>query len=233
MALGEQLKAAAGPKTRRRPEDSLGDAIRRSAIRHPPSPTAPKIVAVVGDASIVNGVSFEGLNNLGLVKRQMLIVLNDNSMAIDATVGSVAKYFSRVRLSHTVRGPAPHDQEHSRTPARHRPQRRGGPREDQKEHPHGVAAEPVVRESQHSLLRPGGRPRHGVPDQAVHGRWARSTTRCCCTSTRKRARASIPADKGPTRFHSTGPFKINGDNTVDRPPRRPPAAASPTPSASR
>ncbi|MHC4417259.1 MAG: 1-deoxy-D-xylulose-5-phosphate synthase N-terminal domain-containing protein, partial [Planctomycetota bacterium] len=57
-----------------------------------------KIVAVVGDASIVNGMSFEALNNLGLVKRQLLIVLNDNSMAIDATQGAVAKYFSRVRL---------------------------------------------------------------------------------------------------------------------------------------
>ena len=58
------------------------------------------VVALVGDASIVNGNSFEGLNNLGLVKRQMLIVLNDNNMAIDVTVGALAKYFARVRLSH-------------------------------------------------------------------------------------------------------------------------------------
>ncbi len=60
-----------------------------------------KIVTVVGDASIVNGASFEALNNLGLVKRQLLIVLNDNSMAIDPTQGAVAKYFSKVRLSQT------------------------------------------------------------------------------------------------------------------------------------
>ncbi|MHC5074355.1 MAG: 1-deoxy-D-xylulose-5-phosphate synthase, partial [Planctomycetota bacterium] len=60
-----------------------------------------KIIAFVGDASIVNGANFEALNNLGLVKRQLLIVLNDNSMAIDATVGAVANYFSRVRLSQT------------------------------------------------------------------------------------------------------------------------------------
>jgi 1-deoxy-D-xylulose-5-phosphate synthase len=58
------------------------------------------VVALVGDASIVNGNSFEGLNNLGLIKRQMLIVLNDNNMAIDVTVGALAKYFARVRLSH-------------------------------------------------------------------------------------------------------------------------------------
>ena len=63
--------------------------------------TNEKIVALVGDASIVNGLSFEALNNLGLVKRQMLIVLNDNSMAIDVTQGAMAKYLSKVRLSHT------------------------------------------------------------------------------------------------------------------------------------
>jgi 1-deoxy-D-xylulose-5-phosphate synthase len=71
---------------------ALGEQLRRETS---------KIVAVVGDASIVNGTSFEALNNLGLVKRQLLLVLNDNSMAIDATVGAVAKYFSKVRLSHT------------------------------------------------------------------------------------------------------------------------------------
>ena len=60
-----------------------------------------KIVAIVGDASIVNGTSFEALNNLGLVKRQLLLVLNDNSMAIDPTQGALAKYFSKFRLSHT------------------------------------------------------------------------------------------------------------------------------------
>jgi len=60
-----------------------------------------KIVALVGDASIVNGVSFEALNSLGLVKRQLLIVLNDNSMAIDPTAGALARYFSKIRLSHT------------------------------------------------------------------------------------------------------------------------------------
>src|ERR1043165_4149557 len=38
------------------------------------------VVAVVGDASIVNGLAFEGLNNAGTVKRQILIILNDNGM---------------------------------------------------------------------------------------------------------------------------------------------------------
>lgn len=63
--------------------------------------TDEKIVALVGDASIVNGLSFEALNNIGLVKRQMLIILNDNSMAIDVTQGAMASFLSKVRLSHT------------------------------------------------------------------------------------------------------------------------------------
>src|SRR5882757_5706572 len=36
------------------------------------------VVAIVGDASIVNGVALEGLNNAGTLKRQLLIILNDN-----------------------------------------------------------------------------------------------------------------------------------------------------------
>ncbi|MHC4075298.1 MAG: 1-deoxy-D-xylulose-5-phosphate synthase [Planctomycetota bacterium] len=75
---------------------AIGLAIGQQQTKQP-----DKIVAVVGDASIVNGLSFEALNNLGLVKRQMLIVLNDNSMAIDSTEGAVAKYFSKIRLSQT------------------------------------------------------------------------------------------------------------------------------------
>ena len=60
-----------------------------------------KIVAVVGDAGVANGLSFEGLNNVHLLNRQLLVVLNDNSMSIDVTQGSMAKYLSRIRLTHT------------------------------------------------------------------------------------------------------------------------------------
>ncbi len=59
-----------------------------------------RIVSLVGDASIVNGLSFEALNNAGLLKRQFLIVLNDNSMAIDVTQGAFAKYLNKLRFTH-------------------------------------------------------------------------------------------------------------------------------------
>jgi len=60
-----------------------------------------KIVAVVGDASIVNGLSLEGLNNATLLKRQFLVILNDNSMAIDRTHGAMAEALEHVRLNTT------------------------------------------------------------------------------------------------------------------------------------
>ena len=60
-----------------------------------------KVVAVVGDASIVNGLSLEAINNAGLLRRQFLVVLNDNSMAIDVTQGAMARILDRVRLTQT------------------------------------------------------------------------------------------------------------------------------------
>ncbi|MDP6543569.1 MAG: 1-deoxy-D-xylulose-5-phosphate synthase [Phycisphaerae bacterium] len=63
-----------------------------------------KVVAVVGDASIANGMSLEGINNLAVLKRQFLVVLNDNSMAIDRTRGGLAYALDRVRLTDAYTG---------------------------------------------------------------------------------------------------------------------------------
>jgi 1-deoxy-D-xylulose-5-phosphate synthase len=60
-----------------------------------------KIVALVGDASIVNGLAFEGLNNAGTLKRQMLIILNDNSMSISEPQGAFANYLEHLRVTTT------------------------------------------------------------------------------------------------------------------------------------
>ncbi len=60
-----------------------------------------KIVAVVGDASIANGLALEGINNAVMLDRQFLIILNDNSMAIDRTQGALARVLDRIRMTHT------------------------------------------------------------------------------------------------------------------------------------
>ena len=58
-----------------------------------------KVVAVVGDASIVNGLSFEGLNQAGTLQRQFLVILNDNNWGIAPTQGAMAQYLARFRTS--------------------------------------------------------------------------------------------------------------------------------------
>jgi 1-deoxy-D-xylulose-5-phosphate synthase len=58
-----------------------------------------RVVVLVGDASIVNGVSMEGLNNAGTLKRQLLVVLNDNGMSIGKPQGALAGYFDRIRVN--------------------------------------------------------------------------------------------------------------------------------------
>ncbi|MCA9284158.1 MAG: 1-deoxy-D-xylulose-5-phosphate synthase [Phycisphaerales bacterium] len=67
----------------------------------PENPNGRRVVSLIGDASIVNGVAMEGLNNAGTLKRQFLIVLNDNGMSISKPQGAVAAYFDRIRLSHS------------------------------------------------------------------------------------------------------------------------------------
>ncbi len=72
------------------------DAIKGEAGR--------KSVALIGDASIVNGVALEGLNNAGTLKRQFLVVLNDNGMSIGKPQGGMAGAFDRLRVSHAYTG---------------------------------------------------------------------------------------------------------------------------------
>ena len=54
-------------------------------------------IAVVGDASIANGMAFEALNHLGTTQANVLVILNDNSMGIDPSVGALKNYFNKVR----------------------------------------------------------------------------------------------------------------------------------------
>nr|WP_298995742.1 1-deoxy-D-xylulose-5-phosphate synthase [uncultured Allomuricauda sp.] len=54
-------------------------------------------IAVIGDASIASGMAFEGLNHLGVTDTNVLIVLNDNAIGIDPSVGALKKYLTNVK----------------------------------------------------------------------------------------------------------------------------------------
>jgi len=60
-------------------------------------------IAVVGDASIASGMAFEGLNHAGVTDANLLIILNDNAMGIDPSVGALKKYFTDVKAGKKVR----------------------------------------------------------------------------------------------------------------------------------
>lgn len=54
-------------------------------------------IAVIGDASIASGMAFEGLNHAGVTNANILVVLNDNAMGIDPSVGALKKYLTNVK----------------------------------------------------------------------------------------------------------------------------------------
>ena len=60
-------------------------------------------IAVIGDASIASGMAFEGLNHAGVTDANLLIILNDNAMGIDPSVGALKNYFTNVRAGKKVR----------------------------------------------------------------------------------------------------------------------------------
>ena len=61
------------------------------------------IVAFIGDASIANGLAFEGLNNLANGENKVIIILNDNDMSITKPVGGLAKTFRNLSNSSLYR----------------------------------------------------------------------------------------------------------------------------------
>lgn len=55
-----------------------------------------KTVALIGDGSLTGGLAFEGLNNAGASKADILVILNDNNISIDRNVGAVHNYLLKI-----------------------------------------------------------------------------------------------------------------------------------------
>lgn len=68
-----------------------GDDLMDQADRHS--------VAVIGDGALPSGIVFEALNNVGGLKKKIVIVLNDNKMSICPRVGGLAEFLDRLRIS--------------------------------------------------------------------------------------------------------------------------------------
>src|SRR3954447_20979836 len=74
----------------------VGDDLAGEGDRHS--------VAVIGDGALPSGIVFEALNNAAGLKKNLLVILNDNEMSICPRVGGVASYLDRARLSNFYQG---------------------------------------------------------------------------------------------------------------------------------
>lgn len=193
---------------------AIGMALAEELASKDKKRRANKVVAMIGDASIVNGTAFEGLNNLGLVKRQMLIVLNDNSMAIDATVGAMAKYFSKVRLSHTYEGL----RKTTSNILEHMPVIGKSVEETIERIKKGIRMALPASQMFESMNIPYFGPVDGHDIGSLIQLFEASAELnhpAILHVYTKKGKGFRPAHQGPSKFHSTGPFKINGDGVEE------------------
>jgi 1-deoxy-D-xylulose-5-phosphate synthase len=55
-----------------------------------------KVIAVIGDGAMSSGLAFEGFNNAGQLKKDLIVILNDNEMSISRNVGALSAYLNRI-----------------------------------------------------------------------------------------------------------------------------------------
>ncbi|HKJ30913.1 MAG TPA: 1-deoxy-D-xylulose-5-phosphate synthase N-terminal domain-containing protein, partial [Balneolales bacterium] len=75
---------------------ALGMAIARD-LQH----LDKRVLALIGDGAMTAGLAFEGLNNAGAMKSDMIVILNDNNMSIDPNVGALNEYLTDITTSQT------------------------------------------------------------------------------------------------------------------------------------
>ncbi len=103
-----QLDGLSGfPKREESPHDafdvghastSISAALGMAAARDARG-SGEKIVAVIGDGSLTAGLAFEGLNQAGHLKKDLVVILNDNEMSISPNVGALSSFLSRKMVS--------------------------------------------------------------------------------------------------------------------------------------
>ena len=74
---------------------SISSALGIAEARHQKNKDY-RVAAIIGDGSMTGGLAFEGINNAGHLKRQLLVILNDNEMSISPNVGAISTYFTRL-----------------------------------------------------------------------------------------------------------------------------------------
>jgi 1-deoxy-D-xylulose-5-phosphate synthase len=190
-----------------------GDVLTREAFDPKTNPAGRRVVTIIGDASIVNGVAMEGLNNAGTLKRQFLVILNDNGMSISKPQGALAHYFDKVRLSHMYA-----DIKKSAKEAL--AQIPGGAHIKDALHRATEATKAAVSDAtwfEHfGLLTVGPFDGHNLPDLIGVLREARDTDRPMLLHVKTvKGKGYRFAESDSSRFHSPSPFRVEGGLTQD------------------
>ena len=79
--------------------NSISAALGMAVAAHNQGDSKRKVVAVIGDGSMSGGLAFEGLNNASSTPNDLLIILNDNNMSIDRSVGGMKHYLHQLHTS--------------------------------------------------------------------------------------------------------------------------------------
>ncbi len=186
-----------------------GDQLNREHFDPKNNPGGRRVVTLIGDASIVNGVAMEGLNNAGTLKRQFLVVLNDNGMSISKPQGAVSQYFDRVRLSHTYGG-------FKKTAKRLLSHMPGGEALTESYHRMGEAAKAMLAEDswfeKFGLVTVGPIDGHDLPALIEFLAEAREFDRPMVLHVKTvKGKGLGAAENDATSFHSPPSFRLSGD----------------------
>ena len=78
---------------------SISAALGIAAANHLNGHPEKKVVAIIGDGAMTGGMAYEAMNNAGFIKKNLIVVLNDNNMSIAPNVWQISNYFNEV-ISH-------------------------------------------------------------------------------------------------------------------------------------
>ncbi|MBI1372671.1 MAG: 1-deoxy-D-xylulose-5-phosphate synthase [Phycisphaera sp.] len=167
-----------------------------------------KVVCIVGDSSIVNGLSMEGINNAGTLNRQLLIVLNDNGMSIGQPQGALAGYFDKFRLNPSYK----QFKDRAHEMLKHIP---GGPTIEEIYHRLGEATKAVISHDhfyEHfGLLCVGPIDGHDLPTLIEMFQEAKEINRPVLLHAKTIKGKGFEFSEGDaTTFHSPKPFRVEG-----------------------
>lgn len=94
-SISAALGMVAGRDILQNKQSAVRDQLKAEDTKSPEDGSR-KVIAVIGDGALTSGLAFEGLNQAGHLKKDLIVILNDNEMSISPNVGAMSNYLSKV-----------------------------------------------------------------------------------------------------------------------------------------